>query len=127
MKRENIIDKNIKKSLSNFQLIINNINDKIKDNYEGNKNEIELEVKQFKEKMISFLSVFASSFFLKKYLSNLIMFTNKFRNESTQISDNIAMAETFYTHSNYKEGIEVLIELLQNIKKTAKKNNIYVI
>jgi septation ring formation regulator EzrA len=61
---------------------------------------------------------------LKIYAQRLIFYLNKFRNEHEEINRIITAAETTYKQNKYQESIDMLINVLANIKESAKINHI---
>jgi septation ring formation regulator EzrA len=61
---------------------------------------------------------------LKNYARNLIFFSNKYRHENEKIKDSISHCEQLYQENKYKEVLDKLIPVLDNIKKSAKINNV---
>jgi septation ring formation regulator EzrA len=117
---QNTINSNIK----NLLMIIEDIELKIKTDYEKNYLYAKEEINNILQQVPQLIDSYSLNNTLKYFLKRLLFFSNKFRNENDEIKKIIKNCETLYMQNKYTEGIDKLLVMLNNIKLSAHNNNI---
>ncbi|MDR0986061.1 MAG: septation ring formation regulator EzrA [Mycoplasmataceae bacterium] len=98
--------------------------EQLKSNYFKHYDNAKRQLNVIERDIDSLLTSFSNNDIFKGYAQRLIFFTNKYRNENTNISNNLTLAEQLYRKGEYQDAMNKLIKTLTEIKNSSKQSGI---
>jgi septation ring formation regulator EzrA len=116
----NSSDQQSLETIKNIVLHVVEVQEKLSTDYFANYNAAREELVNIREQTALLIQSSSCDETLKMYNQRLIFFANKFRNEAEEINKNINEAEVFYKEMHYLESMNILMQLLDRVKMSAK-------
>lgn len=110
--------------IKNIIVHVDNLQTQLSANYFANYKTVNDELNKVKEQVILLIQSSSLDETLKLFTKRIIFFLNKYRYEAKEIDEVLNMAEKYYIDGNFQDGIDLLIDVLVNIKESAKVNRI---
>jgi septation ring formation regulator EzrA len=110
--------------IKNIIMHIDHLQAQLANNYFANYQGVKDELEKTKEQVTLLLQASSLDETLKLYSQRIIFFLNKYRYEAKEIDRVLTLAEKYYTNGRFQESINLLIDVLSNIKESAKMSKI---